>query len=282
MGVELKNNVKRAWWRANVYERDDMEGLDAAILMNKARPAILRPRSNVLRSAGRLPQVQEALSRRSRRSDGKVPGRRLAQLHRAAAVQPDVQDDGRPGRRRRQHRLSAAGDGAGHLRQLQERPRFDEPQAAVRHCPDRQGVPQRDHAEELHLPRPRVRADGDRVLRHARARTKSGTSAGSRIASPGITSTASGRRICRQYVQKPEELAHYAKATTDLLYRFFPGARRRGQAVRRSRRHRQPHGLRSDLPHQRRQDRFQGWLVDSQRARRPEADLLRCSRRTSI
>src|SRR4029450_7805583 len=35
MGIELKNNVKRAWWRANVYERDDMEGLDAAILMNK-------------------------------------------------------------------------------------------------------------------------------------------------------------------------------------------------------------------------------------------------------
>ena len=35
MGVELKNNVKRAWWRANVYERDDMEGIDAAILMNR-------------------------------------------------------------------------------------------------------------------------------------------------------------------------------------------------------------------------------------------------------
>src|SRR5262249_22464044 len=26
----------------------------------------------------------------------------------------------------------------------------------------------------------------------------------------------------KQYVQTPEELAHYAKATTDLLYRFFP------------------------------------------------------------
>src|SRR5437879_11079161 len=39
MGVELKNNVKRVWWRANVYERDDMEGLDAAILMN---PYVLR------------------------------------------------------------------------------------------------------------------------------------------------------------------------------------------------------------------------------------------------
>ena len=35
LGVELKNNLKAAWWRANVYERDDMEGLDASILMNK-------------------------------------------------------------------------------------------------------------------------------------------------------------------------------------------------------------------------------------------------------
>jgi len=35
LGVELKNNVKRAWWRSTVHERDDMEGLDAAILMNR-------------------------------------------------------------------------------------------------------------------------------------------------------------------------------------------------------------------------------------------------------
>jgi glycyl-tRNA synthetase len=34
LGVELKNNLQQAWWRANVYERDDMEGLDTAILMN--------------------------------------------------------------------------------------------------------------------------------------------------------------------------------------------------------------------------------------------------------
>ena len=32
LGVELKNNLKAAWWRAMVYERDDIEGLDAAIL----------------------------------------------------------------------------------------------------------------------------------------------------------------------------------------------------------------------------------------------------------
>ena len=29
LGVELKNNLKAAWWRAMVYERDDVEGLDA-------------------------------------------------------------------------------------------------------------------------------------------------------------------------------------------------------------------------------------------------------------
>jgi len=34
LGVELKNNVKKAWWEANVYGRDDMEGLDSSILMH--------------------------------------------------------------------------------------------------------------------------------------------------------------------------------------------------------------------------------------------------------
>ena len=32
LGVELKNNLKNAWWKSIVYERDDVEGLDAAIL----------------------------------------------------------------------------------------------------------------------------------------------------------------------------------------------------------------------------------------------------------
>ncbi len=35
LGVELKNNLKAAWWRSMVYERDDVEGLDAAILTNR-------------------------------------------------------------------------------------------------------------------------------------------------------------------------------------------------------------------------------------------------------
>ena len=34
LGVELKRNVKEAWWRSVVSERDDVVGLDAAILMH--------------------------------------------------------------------------------------------------------------------------------------------------------------------------------------------------------------------------------------------------------
>ena len=39
LGVELKNNLKQAWWNAIVYENDNIEGLDAAILTN---PTILK------------------------------------------------------------------------------------------------------------------------------------------------------------------------------------------------------------------------------------------------
>ncbi len=34
LGVELKRNIKDRWWRAMVQQRDDIEGLDAAILMH--------------------------------------------------------------------------------------------------------------------------------------------------------------------------------------------------------------------------------------------------------
>ncbi len=34
LGAELKRNLKEVWWRSNVYERDDIDGLDAAILMH--------------------------------------------------------------------------------------------------------------------------------------------------------------------------------------------------------------------------------------------------------
>lgn len=35
LGVELANNIKNSWWRWAVYERDDIEGLDSAIIQNR-------------------------------------------------------------------------------------------------------------------------------------------------------------------------------------------------------------------------------------------------------
>ena len=36
LGVEIKNNIKNSWWKSVVYERDDVEGLDAAILTKQS------------------------------------------------------------------------------------------------------------------------------------------------------------------------------------------------------------------------------------------------------
>ena len=86
---------------------------------------------------------------------------------RAAPVQPDVRDDDRAGAGVGLQGLPATRDGAGHLHQLQERAAAGAAQTALRHRPDRQVVPQRDHARQLPLPHARVRADGAGVLRAA-------------------------------------------------------------------------------------------------------------------
>jgi len=35
LGVELANNIKKSWWNWSVYERDDIEGLDSSIILNR-------------------------------------------------------------------------------------------------------------------------------------------------------------------------------------------------------------------------------------------------------
>ena len=39
LGVELKNNLKNSWWKSMVYDRDDIEGIDSSILTN---PLVLK------------------------------------------------------------------------------------------------------------------------------------------------------------------------------------------------------------------------------------------------
>ena len=202
-GVLLKQNVKAEWQRSMVQEREDIVLLDSAIILHPqvwvasghvggfsdplvdCRTCKLRFRADHLDSSACGRQAVEAPGRDARlRPD------------RGAPVQPDVRDVDRPGARRGLARLPAARDGAGHLRQLQERHLVAAREAAVRHRADRQELPQRDHARELPLPDARVRADGDGVLRAAGRGARSGTSTGSASAAAGTSTSACARATC--------------------------------------------------------------------------------------
>jgi len=51
LGVELRNNIKRAWWKTVVQDRDDMVGVDATIIMNP----------NVWRASGHVSEFTDPL-----------------------------------------------------------------------------------------------------------------------------------------------------------------------------------------------------------------------------
>ena len=56
LGVEFKNNVKKAWWKKFVQESRYNVGLDAAILMNP-KMGSFRTCGRIFRSVDRLPRV---------------------------------------------------------------------------------------------------------------------------------------------------------------------------------------------------------------------------------
>ncbi len=64
LGVEMKKNVKDSWWRTFVWRRDDIVGLDAAIIM---RPEVWRASGHV--AGFHDPLVQCAACRRRFRED---------------------------------------------------------------------------------------------------------------------------------------------------------------------------------------------------------------------
>ena len=127
LGVELKNNVKKAWWKKFVQETPYNVGLDAAILMNPQAWVASGHRGRLHRPADGLQGLQRAASaptsssrtgaRRTASScrrpwtpsarmrwhfieehAHRLPHLRQAQLYRHPPVQPDVQD--LPGRHR--------------------------------------------------------------------------------------------------------------------------------------------------------------------------------------
>ena len=74
LGVELKNNIKRGWWKSMVYQRDDVVGLDAAIIMN--------------------PQVWEASGHTKAFTDPLVECKKCHHRFRADQVEDKCQDCG--------------------------------------------------------------------------------------------------------------------------------------------------------------------------------------------
>ncbi len=69
LGVELKRNIREAWWRSNVYARDDVVGLDAAILMH---PRVWEASGHV---AGFSDPLVDCLSCKQRFRADKLDGR---------------------------------------------------------------------------------------------------------------------------------------------------------------------------------------------------------------
>ena len=119
LGVEFKNNVKRAWWKKFVQENKYNVGIDCAILMNrqvwvasghvgnfndplmdcKACKAPL-PRGQAHRGLGEGQRRGHRSGRLDERAAGKLhrrkavacPTMRQARFHRHPQVQHDVQD----------------------------------------------------------------------------------------------------------------------------------------------------------------------------------------------
>ena len=79
LGVELKENIRRQWWRAMVQQRDDIVGLDSAVDPGPRRLGRLRPRGRLRRPAHRVPLTATSGSaptswrRRSRPSTARPP-----------------------------------------------------------------------------------------------------------------------------------------------------------------------------------------------------------------
>ncbi len=69
LGVELKHNVRERWWQAMVYQHDNIEGLDAAILMH---PTVWKASGHV--DAFNDPLIDDKASKMRYRADQLIEG----------------------------------------------------------------------------------------------------------------------------------------------------------------------------------------------------------------
>ena len=90
LGVELKRNIKEAWWRSVVQERDDMVGLDTSILMH---PKVWEASGHITQFSDPLVECKNCHLRwRADDLTGEQVPLLRRRTDRAPPVQPDVQD----------------------------------------------------------------------------------------------------------------------------------------------------------------------------------------------
>ena len=211
---------------AMLQERDDIVALDSAILQH---PRVWEASGHLAGFTDPLVDCR-ACSQRFRADHlDQVPCPRKPSKHPGECAECDLTEARDfnlmfettvgPGEGVGLGRLPAPRDGAGHLRQLQERPAVRAQEAAVRHRPGRQVVPQRDHAGQLHLPHARVRADGDGVLRPAR-RGAAVVRVLVRERSAGTRSWACGRPPAPARARRRRAEPLLERGTSDIEYLF--------------------------------------------------------------
>ena len=131
LGVELKNNVKKAWWQKFVMESPHNVGVDCAILMN---PQTWVASGHLGGFSDPLMDCKECHERF--RAD-KLIEDFCEEKGRYPSVQPDVQN--LPGCYRgcEEHRISSSGDCTGYFRKLQKRTAYFQKENSVRNRSDR-------------------------------------------------------------------------------------------------------------------------------------------------
>ena len=229
LGVELKRNVKDAWWKAMVRDREDVVGLDGAILMH--------------------PMVWKASGHVSNFADPMVDCKKCKKRYRVDEIEPEYETTGKvptqcpdpkckgeltPARKFNlmfETHLgpvadSAAktylrpGDGAGHLRQLPERGRT---RRASRCRSASRRSASRSATRSTRATSPSARASSSRwrwSSSASPAATTSGSSTGSKQRKKWYASLGIKMEKLRFRAHEKEKLSHYSKATTDVEYLF--------------------------------------------------------------
>ena len=187
LGVEFKNNVKRAWWKKFVQENKYNVGIDCAILMNRQvwvasghvgnfnDPLMDCKACKARFRADKLIEDWAKANGEEIEADGWTNEQLESFIEEKQIPCPTCGKHDFTGIRKfnmmfKTHQgVTEDASNEIYLRPETAQGIFvnfpnvaahDPPQAAVRRMPGRQELPKRDHAGQLHLPHPRVRADG--------------------------------------------------------------------------------------------------------------------------